>query len=202
MSPFNFLISSLLLLLTVNALLVDVIIFSRLSTWESTASQVQVAAPQQCSAVCQRLISEEIAKNKNVLPTISAENAPVWIVPSGAKEYFIPLGSGSTKTNEYEELKSVEAYVDTGNYPVIKEAYFDLHLRNPTGNGRVYAKLYNVTDKHDVWFSEVFFEGGGTMQKESKITLDPGKKLYRVMIKSSLRYDVYADNAKIRIVTQ
>ncbi len=202
MSPFNFLISSLLLLLTVNALLIDGIIFSRLSKWESTASQVQVAAPQQCSAACQRLISEEIAKNRNVLPTVSVEKVSVPIVPFSAKEYFIPLGSGSTKTNEYEELKSVEAYVDTGNYPVIKEAYFDLHLRNPTGNGKVYAKLFNATDKHDVWFSEVFFEGGGTMQKEAKITLDPGKKLYRVMIKSSLQYDVYADNARIRIVTQ
>lgn len=202
MPPFNFLVSSLLLLLTVNALLVDGIVFSRLLTQEHTATVANVPAPEQCSLACRTLISEEVAKNKYVLPSVTLERVPTPYVPLSAKEYFIPLGSGSSKANEYEQLTSVEAYVDTGNYPPIKEAYFDLHLRNPTGNGKAYAKLFNVTDKHDVWYSEVVFEGGGTMQKEAKITLDPGKKMYRVLIKSSLQFDVYADNARIRIVTQ
>lgn len=202
MPPFNFLVSSLLLLLTVNALLVDGIIFSRLLTRDHTATVANVAVPEQCSLACQTMISNEVAKNKYVLPAATPDRLPTPFVPFSAKEYFIPLGSGNTKANEYEQLTSVEAYVDTGNYPPIKEAYFDLHLRNPTGNGKAYAKLFNVTDKHDVWYSEVVFEGGGTMQKEAKITLDSGKKLYRVMVKSSLQYDVYADNARIRIVTQ
>lgn len=202
MSLFNFIISSLMLLLTVNVILMDVVIFSRMSKWEERANPVQTEIPLLCSPACQTIITEKIASLVRPVPTASVKSTPAVSASGTAKEYYIPLGSGMTKLNEYEQLTSVEAYVDTGNYPPIKEAYFEVHLRNPTGNGKVYAKLFNVTDKHDVWFSEVVFEGGGTMQREAKITLDPGKKMYRVLIKSSLQFDVYADNARIRIVTQ
>ena len=68
---------------------------------------------------------------------------------------------------DYEDILSAEAYIDTGNYSSIKQAVVELFLRNPTGNGRIYAKLYNVTDKHDVWFSEVFTEGRTGGKKRS-----------------------------------
>ena len=99
-------------------------------------------------------------------------------------------------------LDGAQVYIDTALYDSIKRVTFEVFLRNPTGNGRTYAKLFNATDKHDVWFSEVYFEGGGLVRKEATITLEPGNKLYQVYLKSSLAYDVYVDNARIHIITQ
>lgn len=198
MSPFNAVVSSLLLLLTVNAVFLDMIIFSRLPDKESAATVIAPAQSLDCPVSCQTLIDQ-----KFVLPKAIQTPAPQnKTTKSAAKEYYVPLGSGTTRQTDYQELTSVEAYIDSANYPPIKEAYFEVHLRNPTGNGVAYAKLYNVTDKHDVWQSEISLVGGGTAQREGKITLDRGRKLYRVMIKATLQYDVYVDNARIRIVTQ
>lgn len=120
-----------------------------------------------------------------------------------AREYFIPLGSGSTSKTNWDDLIATETLIDTANYPGLKETYFIASLRNPTQNGIVEAQVYNVTDKHPVWGSITTMTSRESQTITSnKITLDTGSKLYRVQIKSSLSYLVYLDNAKIRIVTE
>lgn len=193
MSPRNLIIFSFLLLLTVNVVLLDLLVFFRPNRQPETISVVAPTPLIECPGSCQTMIADKLETQK--VPQVS-------IPPASAKEYYVPLGSGTTRQTDYQELPSVEAYVDPLNYPSIKQAYFQVHLRNTTGNGTVFAKLYNVTEKHDVWLSEVSFVGGGTDLRETKVTLDKGNKLYRVMIKATLPYDVYVDNARIRIVTQ
>ncbi len=202
MSPRNLIIFSFLLLLTVNVVLLDLLVFSRSSRPSEPISVVAPTEPLACPGSCQTMIEEKLATQKIPQASTPVQTTQLQTSSSSAKEYYIPLGSGTTRLTDYQELTSVEAYVDPANYPPIKQAYFQVHLRNTTGNGAVFAKLLNVTDKHDVWFSEVTFVGGGTALRESKITLDRGNKLYRVMIKATLQYDVYVDNARIRIVTQ
>jgi len=74
-------------------------------------------------------------------------------------------------------------------------------MRIPTANGRVYAKLYNVTDKHDVWYSEVWVEGSTSYRAETtSINLSSGRKLYRVMMKSQMSNEVVLDLARLKIV--
>ncbi len=154
-----------------------------------------------CSNVCQSLIDRRLdtflatQSSKLDLPQPS-------ILKNESKEFYIPLGVGMTRSNQYAELFGAEASIDSRNYATIKQVTFEVFLRNPTGNGRVYAKLFNVTDKHDVWFSEVFMEGDSVTKKEAKITIDPGNKLYRVMLQSTLGYDAYVDAARVKIVTQ
>ena len=119
------------------------------------------------------------------------------------REYYIPLGSGSTSNTKWEDLIATETLIDPAKYPGLIETYFIASLRNPTQNGQVETQLYNVTDKHPVWGSHVILNGPQSQTITSgKITLDTGSKLYRVQIKSSLSYLVYLDNAKIRIVTE
>ncbi|MEK7065595.1 MAG: hypothetical protein AAB961_01255 [Patescibacteria group bacterium] len=188
------------LLIAVNLLWLDIMIFSGARNEQPVATEVAAT----CDANCRGAISADIISK---LTTPSPVAVPVAresnVAATGpAKEYYIPLGSGSTRSNEYVALDGAEAYIDTSLYGPIKSVTFEVFLRNPTGNGITYAKLFNVTDKHDVWFSEVSFEGGGLVRKEATITLEPGNKLYRVMLKSTLAYDVYVDNARIRIVTQ
>lgn len=185
----------LLLLFAVNLLFLDIVVFSQSKPQSPSQITVEsIPTPSQadagCSSACTVKIDEALKKSR-------ADTT----VPS-VKEFYVPLGSGTSKSSDYEDILSAEAYINTENYSSIKQASVEFFLRNPTGNGRIYAKLYNVTDKHDVWFSEVYTEGGGpVVKKEVTITLDRGNKLYRVMLKSTMKYDAWLDNARIKIVT-
>lgn len=183
-----------LLLIAVNILLLDIMVFS------SRSQPEEPVKTEACSSSCQQLIMESI---NNITPLPSPTNESKPLAPQlSTREFYIPLGTGSTRNDAYEDLTAAESYIDTNNYSNIKQATFEVYLRNPTGNGRVYAKLFNASDKHDVWFSEVFIEGTGVTRKEVPIILESGKKLYRVMLKSTLRYDAYVDAARIKIITQ
>lgn len=120
-----------------------------------------------------------------------------------SRETYIPLGSGSTSKSNWEDITATETVIDPGNYGNIKEAVFLASLRNPTQNGQVEAQLYNVTDKHPVWGSHVILNGPKEQTITSgKITLDNGAKLYRVQLKSTMQFQAFLDNAKIRIIAE
>ena len=100
-----------------------------------------------------------------------------------------------------ECINGAEAVIDLANYPQIKSIIFEASMRIPTANGRVYAKLYNVTEQHDVWYSEVSSEGPVSKREESKeISLASDRKLYRVMMKSTMGYEALLDSARIKII--
>ena len=85
----------------------------------------------------------------------------------------------------------------------MKTVTFEVAIRIPTGNQIAYARLFNVTDKHPVWFSEVSVEGGKALLVISQpITLDSGAKTYQVQLKTSLGYLSYIDQSRLRITTQ
>lgn len=195
------LIASFLLLLTVNIVMLDLIVFMGRAVTrpsEIAATTIRVtAAPtgvEECSLSCITKIDAIVQK----IDSLTVEKPPEG---NSSKEYFIPLGSGTTKSNTWQDLAGVEAVIDTDNYNAIKSVTFELFLKIPTANGMVYAKLFNVTDKHDVWFSEVRGEGPTLTKREAMITLEKGAKTYRVMAMSTLKYDANVENARIRIVT-
>ncbi|MCL4359727.1 hypothetical protein M1555_00530 [Patescibacteria group bacterium] len=193
----------LFLLFAVNLLFLDIVFFGDRATQPRTAvSRVEAPLdePSVCPGACTALIAG-IAKETTPSAAVSSPVPSQPVKPKGG-EFYIPLGSGMTRSTEYAEITGAEATADTGKYPGIRSAVFQVVLTNPTGNGTTYAKLVDVTNKHDVWFSEVSFAGGGTVVKEAPITLDPGNNLYRVALRSTLGYDVYVANARIRIETE
>lgn len=152
-----------------------------------------------CPAACLAAIS--VANKETKAPT--AQPAQPTAVGLAAKEIYIPLGNGSTKSQEWAEIPGAEAVLDMANFPKIKSVIFEAFLQIPTGNGKAYAKLYNVSDKHDVWLSEVVIEGGGIQRMESKnISLDAGRKLYRVMMKTSMGYEAVLESARLKIILE
>lgn len=165
---------------------------------ETIASSSGEVDKEACPVECVSLIneSEESAGSQkaSLLP-------PVYY--SGAKEVYIPLGSGSTKSEDYEELAGVEAVVDLDNYPQVKEVIFEATMKIPTANGKAYAKLYNVTDKHDAWNSETWAEGSSAYRGEAEgVSLASGRKLYRVKMKSTMGYEAVLDSARIKIILE
>lgn len=139
---------------------------------------------------------------KNLLPT-SSKTIPTTVKTTNVKEYYIPLGSGSSKDSNWIDLPGIEAYLTPKNYGIIKEMYFEAGLNNPTGNGRVYARLRNVTDNTPLIESEVSREGiGGGSVVSGRIPLPNTTKLYRVQLKSSLGALVSLDSGRIKIIVE
>lgn len=202
------LIASFLLLFAVNVVMLDLVVFFGRTArpTEIAATTIRVtttpAPAQECSPSCEAKIDElkaRIDALSAVQPSQEVQLAPQ--THRSAKEYYVSLGSGVVKSNIWQDAAGVEAVIDTAHYPAIKSVTFEVFLKIPTANGTVYAKLYNVTDKHDVWFSEVSSEGPALTKKEATITLESGAKTYRVMGLSTLKYDANIENARLRIVT-
>jgi len=202
------LIASMILLFTVNLVLLDVaLLYSRMTTPPSeiaaTTVRVNTDGPSAdtCNVSCQTGID---ALNRKIEELSQRLASSALSLPQGngsAKEYFVPLGSGTAKSSVWQEIIGAEALIDASYYPDIKSVTFEVFMKIPTANGTVKAKLYNVTDQHDVWFSEVSSEGSALTKKEASITLEQGAKTYRVMGLSTLKYDANVENARLRIVT-
>lgn len=122
---------------------------------------------------------------------------------SGAKEFSIHLGSGSSTTDQWADIPGAEAYIDSTRYGRIKDVFFEASLYTPTGNQTAYVRLYNVTDKNVVWPSELSIEGGQPKLLVSpSMTLPSGNKLYRVQMKTQLKSLTNLVQARVRIITE
>ena len=135
--------------------------------------------------------------SQNILPT----DTPIPSSFSQIKEFFIPLGNGSSSSDDWQDIAGAKVSFDTANYPSIKSAVFEALVHIPTGNQTAYVRLFNETDKHPIWLSEVSLDGGTPQLLISKpITLDSGNKTYKVQMKTSLKYSAVLDQAKIHII--
>jgi hypothetical protein len=160
-------------------------------------STTQTSIEQQIASLSAEV---EALKTKEVPASTTIQSTPAR---SSVKEFYIPLGTGYTTNKDWENVSGAEAWVDTANYPNIVSSVFEASLRIPVANGTVYARLYNVTDDHPVWFSEVSTGlGTSTNLVSPNIALDKGNKLYRVQIKTSLEYPSYLDFARMKIVVR
>ena len=118
------------------------------------------------------------------------------------KEFFVPFGTGSNSSDDWQDVGGLRATLSTANYGSIKTVTFEASVRIPTGNEIAYVRLYNVTDKHPVWFSDVSLEGGTPALRISKpITLDSGNKTYQVQMKTSLKFQAFLDQSRLHIIT-
>lgn len=178
-------------------------------TTETDYNVVQVASPSAQNVVdscypdsCVDLIREATA-------SLVAKPAPTSKPPttsSVAKEYYIPFGAGQIMSDEWQDVPGLAAYIDSTKYGKIKTVTFEASMHVPTGNGQGYAQLFNATDQHPVWFSEVSMAVGDTSKSQllvsQPVTLDLGNKLYKVQMKTSLRYLTILDSARVHIITE
>ena len=164
---------------------------------------VTFIGPEQTCADCPQRIAD---LEEQVATLQSGESAkPVQQTKPSAgttlKETFVPLGGGETSENDWIDIAGVSAYVDTSQYPTITSARFEGSIIIPTGQGMAYIRLFNSTDKHPVWFSEVSTESSTPFLFQSDpIRLDEGNKLYTVQMKNTLKVRSVVENARIRIL--
>src|SRR3989344_2681064 len=171
-------------------------------TETSVPPKASVTAKIQTSAEINNLIKiatesltlgiDAIVGNGQQVTTVT-QNQPV-------KEYYVPLGTGSTNSTTWVDLPGVEAYIAPSNYGTIVEMYLEVAVRVPTGSGQVFARLKNVTDNNSLFESEVSYEGtAGKLISSGKIPVPTQTRLYRMQLRSSLGAEVVLDNARIKL---
>jgi uncharacterized protein YxeA len=154
-----------------------------------------------------KFISDEIknataslTSDVNLLKQVKPTNNVVQNNTSQVKEYYLPLGVGSTNATVWTDIPGAEVYISPNNYGKIKEMYFESTIRIPTGNGRAYARLLNVTDNVGLIESEVYRDGLLTgIISSGKVPVPTTTKLYRVQMKSSMGTEIILDSARIKL---
>lgn len=151
-----------------------------------------------CDDACQKSIANDVL-SQFPTPMEKVHSPDAMVVKQ--KEYILPIGSGSTHATEWQDIPGAEITIDSSNYKPIKKVIFEAYVSIPTSNGTAFVKLFNVTDKREVWFSEVSMETNATTRKEAPIQIEPGEKTYRVMMKTTMGYEAILHNARIRIIS-
>jgi hypothetical protein len=167
-----------------------------------------------CSSACVSKINA-LAKDLNkptFAPTATLTPTPTKAEPvssgstssNSVKEYFIPFGSGSGNSTDWQDVAGLQANVDSSTYGTIKSVVFEASLHIPNGNEIAKIRLFNATDGHPVWNSELDFNGNtSSVFKTSKsIALDTGNKLYKVQMQTQLQYSAVIDQSRLHIITQ
>jgi hypothetical protein len=216
---FKILISMITAILIFNLAYLDIFIFK---SNESPKQKTQTAANvstlasnynnQVCPNSCLNQIYQATSSSKVIPQTTTLTTsivAPVatstpTIAPALAfqvKEFFIPFGSGTNSSDDWGDVAGLKASIDSSNYSPIKSIVFEASISVPAGNQTTYARLFNETDKHPVWFSDVSLDGETPQLLISKpITLDSGNKTYKVQMKTSLKYQAILNQARIHII--
>jgi len=152
----------------------------------------QTSSPNAANSFCPASCIDKISEVSLSLDALSqtqknTQTGGAATTFSSQKEYFISLGSGSSQAKDWTDVPGAEAIVDGSAYGNIKQVTFQASLYTPTGNQTAYARLYNVTDKHPVWNSDVSIEGGTPqLLISSPITLENSAKKYQVQMKTQL----------------
>ena len=138
---------------------------------------------------------------KEKTSTVSDTPKTPTVVQNAQKEIFIPLGSGSTKSQTYAELAGLQVTIDFPKYQGIDSMVFEASVWVDGGNGRGWGELYNVDDKTLLIESQISSPTGtASLMTSGRVPIPGGAKTYKVYAKTDLTdYAAHVDNARIRI---
>jgi hypothetical protein len=119
---------------------------------------------------------------------------------SSVKEYFIPLGTGMTQPRDWTDVPGAQTTVDFGNYGDVKEIRFETAV-SPEAIQEVSVRLFNVTDKHPVWYAENT-TSGTSLVTSAPLAYDIGVKVYQVQMKTQLEFKTTLVLARLHITLQ
>lgn len=205
-----------LFLIFLNLLYLDVLVFKGFGskTIERVISQSPETSSdnQTCGKDCVNKINEAVTQalksTSSLSPTLTPTPTKAAVQSNStanvSREYYVPFGSGSGSSSDWQDVPGLQAYVDNASYPNIKSIVFEASLHIPTGNQTAGVRLYNVTDGHPVWNSEINFNGNtsSVFLNSQAVSLDTGNKLYKVQMKTQLQFQAILDQSRLHITTK
>lgn len=160
-----------------------------------------------CGLACQETIAQKISE---ALATISGTGTlkETTIVEKTTETVsqptviYIPLGGGgSTTSQDWADVGNAEVYLDISDYPNLDRAYFEGFIRVKHGNGRAFARLYDVTHGIGVQGGEIYTDNESfTLVESGSLSFWQGKNLYRVQVKSLNGYEAFYDSGRIKLI--
>jgi hypothetical protein len=117
------------------------------------------------------------------------------------KDYYVPLGTGTSNAFDWTAVPGAQVKLDFSSYAPITSVLLEASTFVPTGNESVSVRLYNVTDQHPVWNSEMTIDANTVDIKTSTpLIYDTGEKLYQVQMKTQLQAPANLTNSRIHII--
>lgn len=199
-------------ILFLNIVILDYLLFKSFGTVLNIpifSAQQQSAAPdRQTQSICPQACADKINSLETSLSQVIATSSQVPQSNSSpqtnnqVKEYFVTIGSGTGTSDTWQDVPGLQVTIDSSQYGKIKAAYYEASVYVPNSNQIVYVRLYDVTDDHQVWYSDLTFNNAGTAQTQTSqpIVLESGNKIYRVQMKTELKFTTNV-TSRIRIDT-
>lgn len=163
-----------------------------------------------CGPVCQRTIDQKISqaistisgKERTVETKVVEKTTPSLKTQSQPQVIYIPLGGGgSTTSKDWADVGNAEVWLNIDDYPNLDRAYFEGFIKVKHGNGKAYARLYDVTHGIGVQGGEISTSSENyTLVESGSLSFWKGKNLYRVQIKSLNGYEASFDSGRIKII--
>lgn len=199
-----------------NSLILDAVLFAGTTKKSSsTANPVTSFISQNsiCPQSCVDQINSAIALKPAQTASVSSSPSPTPTptltptpsltptpTPKSIREYFVPLGIGSSNAGDWTSIPALGATIDPSDYGNIVDARFEITIRVPTGNETVWVRLIQIGNYSNVNGSEMNMSGGTPVVLVSApISFLPGQNFYQVQMKTQLQYPAYVDQARIRI---
>ena len=154
----------------------------------------------------------EIANLEPTSKDVSQESSEITQLPSpttvvfkettaSVKDHFISFGSGTSSDQNFVDVGGLQASVNLSSYGNIKEIRFETSIQVPGENQAVTVRLYNKTDDHPVWNSEITKNAGASSYLvSSPIVYDSGVKTYTVQMRTQLGGVATLGEARLHIV--
>lgn len=151
---------------------------ARLKTLESAVSTLQSRTGQQ-------------AQTAQPTPTQAATKQP---------PLYVPLSwLGTSTATDWTTISGQSMSLDPADYPGYTSMQFEISLKVLSGNGKAYARLLTSEDGTAILSSEVSTSAYDyTWLTSSGFTL-PGKKTYKLQLKSLTGYEAAVQNARLKV---
>ena len=186
-----FLIRLVEIVFIVNIALLDIFAVQSFPHYTATVSTIRNIPTLPPATPTPTKTSQTLSPQPTIVQTIINQT-------NGAKEVYIPLGTGQTTASSWSNVPGALASIDSSKYPGIKQVTFEANITVPTANEIVWIRLYDMTDEHPVWNSEM------SMSTDSQfisipISLESGNKLYQVQMYTQLQYPATLTLARVHI---
>lgn len=158
-----------------------------------------------CGEACEEIIAgkvnEAVAK---ITPPVAVVTQKVTSVSSGVqtKVAFVPLGAeGAVSSISFADITPSEFYFDLESYPGAKEVRFEAYIMALNPGTKIYARLYDQTNKRGVDMSDIQTSSGTYERQESSgIVIWRGNNKHTVQLRSVNGTEARLKDAKLRII--
>ena len=160
-----------------------------------------------CGSVCQETIAQKVSEaiatisGKETVKETTVVKETTQLV-SQPQTIYIPLGGGgSTTSRDWADVANAEVWLNIDDYSNVDKIYFEGFIRIKHGNGKTYARLYDVTHGIGVQGSGIETTSENfTLVESGSLSLWKGKNLYRVQVKSLNGYEAFFDSGRIKVI--